>query len=522
MKLPKFMKKSNAYTPQRVKLNAATITAMSQNHQLLLTDEICRFQPQKNRRSTAINTPNNKENFDFCDSPSTRRPKVVSIKSTPFVEADSFMFFKETPRTASTVTKVFQIDTTATPVSKSGGAGRFLKSSQPKRLQGNTRLQNNAKLTSYDLRSSTTSNSYIKNSTANQQQQQLNSANLMTTRSKSNLLDINQTPVRCLTSTSNSLLHELITNEQTPAKQQQQQQETTSGFSLAKLTKFVSRSALKVIHNSRKSLDAKRPSSTCSSANTSINTSSSNTSLEEATAVSASASASTNIYNYIDENFIINRPPSNGKDATDSCCKVVLASIYKSKEQEELFKQKLSQQISAAKLNSQYYSKAGASRPVMGITSLMIRQYKRQHTSSNSNSNNSSSSFNCLATGVYSSTMTGAYLVGMPCVFNNKSSNDNTESNSISFKSVNYSTSTANNYDHLARTNSNQQTSKYLSATSDLGSSIESNKSSLATKTYSHSVAFQRAISVFNGSDITTNRTEDSSPDYETVEETVF
>ena len=160
MKFPKFIK--NSYTPQRATKSSSSstnsaVSSILSHHQLLLTDDICRFQPQKVR-----NTPvcNNKENYDVCDSVAVKSvtitPKVVKIKSAPFVETNSFLFVKESPNYKPTTPKLIQIDSN---LAVSGGS-RFVKSSQPKRLQRN-RLQNSSKPANYELRSaksSTTSN----------------------------------------------------------------------------------------------------------------------------------------------------------------------------------------------------------------------------------------------------------------------------------------------------------------------------------------------------------------------------
>jgi hypothetical protein len=265
----------------------------------------------------------------------------------------------------------------------------------------------------------------------------------------------------------------------------------------SKLSKFVSRSALKL---SRKSLDAishKKPNSNCSSPSSSMNTSScsssANTSMN-----TASVETNENIYNYIDERFIIrNEQPENQPEQQS-------VSIYQSLEQEEMFKLRLNQQINQMKRQYKLV------KPVMGVSSLMLKQYKK-------NNPLYQSSF-----GVYSS----SYLVNMPVVFKSDDEYSTSSGNSsCSFKS-NYSTST-NNYDHLSRvqqsTLQSVKNNQRSITTSDLSTSNCSSISKLSSNS-STSLSNCR-ITIFNGNlaaSQDSSSSSSSSAQYDSIQETVF
>lgn len=268
----------------------------------------------------------------------------------------------------------------------------------------------------------------------------------------------------------------------------------------SKLSKFVSRSALKL---SRKSLDAisqKKPNSNCSSPASSMNTSScssANTSMNTAVVES-----NENIYNYIDERFII-RPQQQQQQIQPQPEQV---SIYQSLEQEEMFKLRLNQQINQMK---QQYKMV---KPVMGVSSLMLKQYKKNNQSYQS------------SIGVYSS----SYLVNMPVVFKSEDeySTSSSGNSSCSFKS-NYSTST-NNYDHLSRvqqsTLQNAKNNQRSITTSDLSSS---NCSSISKLSSSSSTSLSNCrITIYNGNLATSqdhsSSSSSSSAQYDSIQETVF
>lgn len=269
----------------------------------------------------------------------------------------------------------------------------------------------------------------------------------------------------------------------------------------SKLSKFVSRSALKL---SRKSLDAisqKKPNSNCSSPASSMNTSScssANTSMNTAVVES-----NENIYNYIDERFII-RPQQQQQQQIQPQPEQV--SIYQSLEQEEMFKLRLNQQINQMK---QQYKMV---KPVMGVSSLMLKQYKKNNQSYQS------------SIGVYSS----SYLVNMPVVFKSEDeySTSSSGNSSCSFKS-NYSTST-NNYDHLSRvqqsTLQNAKNNQRSITTSDLSSS---NCSSISKLSSSSSTSLSNCrITIYNGNLATSqdhsSSSSSSSAQYDSIQETVF
>ena len=160
MKMPKFIKHSGSHQLRSSStaargLNASTLLAASQ---LLLTDDICRFTPQK-KPTTANSTHQHQKLAD-------------KRKSKEFVETNSFMFVsssqhhklqQQTPSTPKH--KLFQFESSTSAalpvinlfgsaqVTSSGGAGRFAKSSQPKRLQRNRLQHVNAKPSNYVLRS---------------------------------------------------------------------------------------------------------------------------------------------------------------------------------------------------------------------------------------------------------------------------------------------------------------------------------------------------------------------------------
>ncbi len=289
------------------------------------------------------------------------------------------------------------------------------------------------------------------------------------------------------------MLHELNDNNvitiatQTPVKPQ-------SEGAFTKLTKFVSRSALKL---SRKSLDAisqKKPNSNCSSPASSMNTSScsssANTSMNNAV-----VETNENIYNYIDEKFIIRNEQPEPEHQV---------SIYQSLEQEEMFKLRLNQQINQMKLQYKMV------KPVMGVSSLMLKQYKKSNQSYQS------------SIGVYSS----SYLVNMPVVFKSEDEYSNSSGNSSSSFKSNYSTST-NNYDHLSRvqqsTLQNAKNNQRSITTSDLSSSNCSSISKLSSNS-STSLSNCR-ITIYNGNLVASqdsSSSSSSSAQYDSIQETVF
>ena len=142
MKFSKFVKSSQSTKPsssngiykKKSSTNAASSTlntsSLMMAQQLLLTDDICRFQPQKNKL--------------FLDETTTTMTNKLSNASSNNENNYASSYAVTTPRINFTnlVTNI-----------NGSGSGKYLKSSQPKRLQRNRLQHVTSKPENYVLRS---------------------------------------------------------------------------------------------------------------------------------------------------------------------------------------------------------------------------------------------------------------------------------------------------------------------------------------------------------------------------------
>ena len=135
MKLPKFIK--NHQTPKSATLRSSTQqqNMSSRLNQLLLTDEICRFQPTKKFLNESLNTTS-----DFLKSSEPDR-HLSALK-------------------AEQLQKILMA-TTPTSISNGTATPRYVKSAQPKRLQRNRLAHVNKKPSNYVSVSNVSSSSFL-------------------------------------------------------------------------------------------------------------------------------------------------------------------------------------------------------------------------------------------------------------------------------------------------------------------------------------------------------------------------
>ncbi len=195
------------------------------------------------------------------------------------------------------------------------------------------------------------------------------------------------------------------TTANAPSTSPQHQDKSTSRFSFSKLTKFVSRSALKVM-NRKTSTD----------------------SLGES--LETSSSSDTSILNYEEENNQLNKL-SHMREATAANVATYPRVISPKVSQTTTFTNEVFSNSGPA--NRQ----ARKNRPVMGLTALMLNKHRQQMLS-----NGQQYGMYGMTTGVM---MPNMFLVGLPIVFN--------PANLIDERNEN------NNYDRLTRGTSNQTSS---------------------------------------------------------------
>ena len=124
MKLPKFIK-NHHQTPNSATLRSSTQQQNMSNrlNQLLLTDEICRFQPTKKFLNESLNATS-----DFMKSSETDR-HLSALKTEQLQK--------------------ILMATTPTSISNGTATPRYVKSAQPKRLQRNRLAHVNKKPSNY-------------------------------------------------------------------------------------------------------------------------------------------------------------------------------------------------------------------------------------------------------------------------------------------------------------------------------------------------------------------------------------
>lgn len=324
-------------------LNSSVLTNPLVKQQILLTDDLCRFQPQKNKQ--------------FLEDNTQVTPKLnLSIISNL----------------------------------GGSGSGKFLKNSA-KRLQRNRLQHVTSKPFDYVLRSTLN----LQQKTMIEQENNYNSLGQFNIKSTTESSNYNhqqkentpqkQTPIKTLFQKIKSVSN-LTYSATTPVTSITSPK--MSRFSFSKLTKFVSRSALKVM-------------------NRKTSTDSLGESLHSDTSVTSSLSPETSILAYEEENNQL---------------------------------QKFQQQNMTPFIKTTYQSRATIGqtwgrqaqeqrRPVMGLTALMINKHKQAMQANQQNQQ---------FTGVI---MPNLYLVGLPIILN-----------STSLASVEKSSNAVpSNYDHLTR-----------------------------------------------------------------------
>jgi hypothetical protein len=488
------------------------------NRQLQLTDNLYKIQPQK---SVQINT--SAAFSAFKDIIST----VPSIAETTERAAIATEFVKPPPpsiappptpnHSTQQLSSLFQIkasnvksvksveshlNASILQVSRSNDGGRLSAKNQPKRLQRN-RVQVSSKPSNYALRSQYAAQSVYQEicaspvvRTPRTPAQPLNRAKLIEKPANYEFDFVDcaakeNTPVTVKhfekkfesaaaskPTPINRIKLEPIQQNQTPSSQlsniakkiQQNQQQSaevpqqtpsSNRFSFSKLTKFVSQSALKVIN--RRSTgggsNGSSPDTTASFSSTSMITD------DEDSKIESSEKQQTENF-YFDCVPIVSRPEQTKpqfqplqqvqqQSAYNDC-------IYKSFEQYKEIESKINKSsLSRMRSNA---SSASREQPTMGVTSIMLKQYKRSNQTASTN--NSSAAMSMYQYGMTTGMGTSACLIGAPIVINSATF----KKQESSFKSNSMSVQQDSVYDHL------NQKPAFIGETIDIKHSSSSKK----------------------------------------------
>jgi hypothetical protein len=485
MKIPKFMKNSTHLSRQQ--------SLARSNRQLQLTDNLYKIQPQK---SVQINT----NAFNAFKEIINTVPSIseTAERATEFVKPQPPSIAPPpTPIQSTPLTSLFQIkasnvksveshlNASFVQVSSSSQGGRMATKNQPKRLQRN-RGHVNSKPSNYALRSAF----------ASQPVYQEISTSPVTRSPRTPIMPLNkasgrkivndkpanyefdfvdcakentpvQQPVRhferkCDSASKPTPNRVKLEQNHTPSSQMSniakkiQQNQTvevqtpsSNRFSFSKLTKFVSQSAMKVMN--RRSTgggsNGSSPDTTASFSSTSMITDDEDSKIDEPEKQVEQS-----------ENFYFTCVPTEPRPEQPKPQfqqPGYSDNIYKSFEQYKEIEAK----INKSSLNRMRSNASSASReqPSMGVTSIMLKNYKR--------SNQTSSSGNSSGMSMYQYAMTAglgtsACLIGAPIIINSATFS---KQESSMTKNMSVTSSQDSVYDHLS-----QKPAPFVGQTMDL------------------------------------------------------